>query len=100
MPRDVEIRIRLTQDEFDRWQAAAGTVHTVEEWARRMCNYALRIEVEGSRASFGRRRLLEEVAWRQCAWCGGWLESRTIRRIYCSDTCRVQAWRSRQRRTT
>lgn len=99
MAKRVSVQVSVPASEYDRWAAEAKRRDlSVERWLRTVANFVIAAEVEGERAaSLGRRRLLSSVAM-TCALCGGGLgQSRTIRKLYCSDECRVAAWRMRQR---
>ena len=93
------VRIGLPEFEFQRWETEAQRQNlTVDEWLRRVGNFVLDAEVEGTKViSTGRRRMLASIAMK-CAWCGDGLGvDRSLRKKYCSDNCRVLAWRMRKR---
>jgi hypothetical protein len=99
MAHRVEVTVSVPLSEYESWEAQAKRYGMpVAEWLRRVGNFVLAAEVEGTReVTTGRRRMLAAVAMK-CAWCGGGLGTdRSIRRIYCTDSCRVLAWRMRQR---
>jgi hypothetical protein len=92
--------LEVPEEELERWEAEAkhrGV--TVESWARRMLRFVLEAEIEGeTTVTLERQRRLDSEAFR-CAYCGGPFGTRnaTLRRRYCSDVCRVRAWRQRSR---
>jgi hypothetical protein len=95
----VTVRIGVPESEFERWETEARRQNmTVDEWLRRVSNFVLDAEVEGAKViSTGRQRMLASIAVK-CAWCGDGLGvNRSIRKKYCSDNCRVLAWRMRKR---
>jgi hypothetical protein len=101
MARRTRIEVAAPEAEHAKWAAEAKRRGmTVERWLRTVANFVIAAEVEGeSVGSLGRRRMLADVAM-TCALCGRALgSSRTIRKQYCSDECRVAAWRMRQRST-
>jgi len=93
------LRIEVPEKELERWEAEAKHRGVrVESWARRMLRFVLEAEVEGeTTVSLGRQRRLASEAFK-CLWCGGpfGTPTATARRRYCSDVCRVRAWRFRQ----
>jgi hypothetical protein len=97
--KPIVVEVAVPPSEHLRWAAEAER-RGVElgEWLRLQANFALDAEVEGERrASLGRRRLLAEIAF-DCVNCGRPLDrSRSVRKRYCSDQCRVAAWRMRRR---
>jgi hypothetical protein len=94
------VKVSVPDSEYERWEAEAQRrqMRDVGKWLRVLANFAIDAEVEGEPvASLGRRRHLAEVAMR-CVTCGaplGYL--RSARKRYCSDACRVAAWRQRRR---
>jgi hypothetical protein len=97
--RRIVVNVSVPPSEYERWKAEADHRQIeVGDWLRLQANFALDAEVEGERrASLGRRRVLAEVAL-DCVTCGRALgQNRSIRKRYCSDACRVAAWRMRQR---
>jgi hypothetical protein len=99
MTRHVVVEVSVPVSEYEVWYDEARRRQLpVGDWLRILGNFALDAEVEGERvASLGRRRLLAEVAM-DCVFCGKALGyQRTARKRYCSDACRVGAWRMRLR---
>ncbi len=99
--RHVTVRVSTPISEYELWLSEArrrGLEDDVGKWLRMLANYAIAAEVDGERpASLGRRRRLAEVAM-TCVNCGKALGmNRSARKRYCSDLCRVTAWRMRQR---
>jgi hypothetical protein len=93
------LTIEVPEEELERWEAEAKHRGIqVESWARRMLRFVLEAEVAGeTTVTLGRQRRLAAEAFK-CMWCGGPLGTRTatLRRRYCSDVCRVRAWRYRR----
>ena len=99
MAKRTRIEIAVPEADHAKWAAEAERRGmTIERWLRTVANFIIAAEVEGERVgSLGRRRMLADVAM-TCALCGREFDSsRTIRKQYCSDECRVAAWRMRQR---
>jgi hypothetical protein len=99
MAKRIRIEVAVPEADHVKWAAEAERRGmTVERWLQTVANFVIAAEVEGERVgSLGRRRMLADVAM-TCALCGSELSpSRTIRKQYCSDECRVAAWRMRQR---
>jgi hypothetical protein len=95
------VKVSVPVSEYELWLTEAqrrGLKDDVGKWLRVLANYAIAADVDGERpASLGRRRRLAEVAM-ACVNCGKALGmNRSARKRYCSDVCRVTAWRMRQR---
>jgi hypothetical protein len=99
--KHVTVKVSAPVSEYELWLIEAqrrGIKDDLGKWLRVVANYAIAAEVDGERpASLGRRRRLAEVAM-NCVNCGTALGmKRSARKRYCSDVCRVTAWRMRQR---
>ena len=102
---DVEILLRVPEPEFFDWNRAAFHAETdLQTWVRRVVNHHL--AVPAPRA--GNRPLPNQpdaLHWRDdedirmsCEYCGFDLDfTATRRKRFCSDVCRVRAWRLRKR---
>jgi hypothetical protein len=92
--------IRVPATELRRWQDQADREgDTFDHWLRRVVNFVLDAEVEGTQSvTLGRqRRLVTEI--RKCVWCGAGLGPPVdVRKRYCSGLCRVRAHRERRAR--
>jgi hypothetical protein len=79
-----DVQVELTQAEWEAWLAATGG--EVDRWVRNAVRRSLE---EG---------IVEVPLADACRYCGEPLSVfRTIRRMYCSQRCRVYWWRSRRR---
>jgi hypothetical protein len=96
-----EIKIELDDDRYRRWVIAAGRSNTpaVEEWVSSLIDRVIAAEAPGRR-----NPVLHELdppplpEVRSCQLCGSPLAAdTTLRRTYCSDLCRVRAWRRKRR---
>jgi predicted nucleic acid-binding Zn ribbon protein len=98
----VRVQIRVPPTEFQRWTDHAERERLeLDHWLRRIVNFVLDAEIDGTKSvTLGhQRRLITEV--RKCVWCGRALPPPIdVRKRYCSDSCRVRAWRARRRAST
>jgi hypothetical protein len=86
----------VDDEEYAAWKAEADRYELpVGDWALRVIRYMLETDSMRRPPSInGRRRPLASEAM-DCLWCGQALPKPfTVRRRYCSDRCRVEAWRS------
>ena len=91
------ITLNLLDAEYDAWRKEASRYQLgVDEWVRRAVRLFLQVEIEGTTTITGRPKRLS-AAVMQCEQCGAGLGGSTVRRRFCSDLCRVRAWRGRQR---
>ena len=95
-------RVTLTvpDAEYDAWQNEARHHRVpVADWIRRALRLVLESEIQGTTTITGGRKRLSSAVMK-CEWCGGGLgvSNPTLRRRFCSDPCRVKAWRTRKRR--
>jgi len=90
------INLEVPAEELAEWEAAKAEDESLDHWVRRSLNFLLNAEVEGELSvTLGRqRRLIRAVG--TCVWCGKRLRTRDPRARYCSDLCRVTAWRHRR----
>ena len=99
IPRgSVWAHLALPASELGRWEdAALRQKLSLTEWVRRVSNYAAATGLGGdAETTLGRISMASLIT--RCAWCEDELPGdATIRRIYCSDACRVLAWRARRR---
>lgn len=92
------ISVRVSRDEYETWVGHAQTRGIpVAEWVYRAVRLVLEADLPGTTTITGRpKRLLSRAV--KCHWCGAGFEgAATRRRRYCSDVCRVRAWRARTR---
>jgi hypothetical protein len=110
------IPVQVSEAEFARWNAAAQRKRmSVDAWVRTTINEYLRAAAgaDGPRRAANSEqepahRRSRPLAWddevddlRECEYCGWWLDlDATRRKRYCSDTCRIRAWRFRRRART
>lgn len=88
------VSIRVSADELEQWRGHATTQQIpLGEWIYRAVRLVLETDILETTTITGRpKRLLSRVV--KCVWCGGQLGPRaTRRRRFCSDACRVRAWR-------
>lgn len=93
------IQLFVPNNEFAAWERTKAEDEPIDFWIRRAINFMLTAEVEGTTSvTLGhQRKLIREVG--TCVRCGERLRTRDPRARYCSDRCRVAAWRARQLRT-
>jgi hypothetical protein len=90
----------VPESELRLWNAEARKRgYTTAEWIRRMGNLVVGTGVAaGLEAPVGVLAMAAMID--QCQWCRADLPGdATIRRRYCSDLCRVAAWRARRKHT-
>jgi ferredoxin len=92
------ITVTVSDSEHSRW-AKEARHHELPlgAWIRRTVRLVLETEIEGTTTITGRPKRLSAALMR-CELCGRGLGSSTVRRRFCSDVCRVKAWRAKQRR--
>jgi hypothetical protein len=91
------VTLTISDLEYARWKAEASHHQLVlGVWIRRAVRLVFETEIEGSITITGRPKRLSAVVVK-CEWCGGGLGSATVRKRFCSDPCRVKAWRVRKR---
>src|SRR5437660_1125700 len=99
MPEPI-VAIMLEEGEHRRWVAAAGRAgQPVDRWVRDLINRVVDAERAGRRVAVMRELIPPTPPQepRKCEVCGQALSARaTSRRLYCSDACRVRAWRRRK----
>lgn len=89
--------MRVPEDELQKWQGHASTQGMpIGEWIYRAVRLVLETDVPGTTTITGKpKRLLSRVM--TCSWCDRKLDqTATRRRKYCSEKCRVRAWRARE----
>jgi hypothetical protein len=101
---EIEVSVRVSEAEFLAWNRAAFKArYELEDWLRIVVNEKLRQRAPRSspRPEPARRRPLEPLEDEppyQCEYCGWMFDfTATRRKRYCSDDCRVKAWRLRKR---
>jgi hypothetical protein len=95
------VTVELQDEDYARARNHAATLGLrPDAWICEAVNLVLYGELpETDRLTGRRQRLTARVG--RCWWCGGDLGNvRTRRRRYCSDPCRVKAWRRRRRLET
>jgi hypothetical protein len=95
----VPLTLQVPDNEFRRWEAEA--LHfgiPVADWASRAVTLVLDTEIPGTETLARKPKRLSSAVMK-CKKCGGPLggDPPTLRRRYCSDICRVRAWRARRR---
>jgi hypothetical protein len=104
----VTIEILLPQDEWLDWNRAAVRAKSdLPNWVRMVVNTA-QTPRDVPRRRRAPRETPEPLHWedemayeRRCGYCGVLFDyDVTRRKRYCSDVCRVRAWRVRKRRDT
>jgi hypothetical protein len=98
------VELRLQREEWLDWNRAAQKAGlSLPDWIHTRVNAARAKGTPASKAALYTE--IEALAWEDeasyalnCGYCGGRLYAETRRRRYCSDRCRVRAWRVRKRR--
>ena len=92
----VRVVIQVPEAEFERWEAHRPPDEPIGHWVRRAIGFLTTAEIEGTTSvTLGsRRKLIREIG--ACVRCGGRLRTRDPRARYCSDACRIAAWRERR----
>jgi hypothetical protein len=95
---DEMIRLSLDDMERARWQHEAERYDLpLDAWVIRVVRHMLDMQRKQMGPSVRGRPWSAAGEAALCRWCGRVLPTWvTVRRRYCSDVCRVQAWRSRQ----
>lgn len=94
----VPVMFLVPEPELKGWDAEARRLgESIEDWIRRMGNFVVATGLsDGSETPLGRATLSSLMS--RCHYCEEDLPGlSTVRRRYCSDICRVQAWRARRR---
>jgi hypothetical protein len=99
----IEIPVRVSEEEFVAWsRRALQTKSELPAWVRTVVNHALaaptpRKPRPTARTGSALHWLDDEHAY-ACDYCGFDLDyTATRRKRFCSDVCRVRAWRVRKR---
>lgn len=99
----IEVSIRVSEEEFAAWNRRALRTDTdLSGWVRAIVNLALaeptpRPPRSTAPIALALHRLDEEPPY-SCEYCGFDFDfTATMRRRFCSDLCRVKAWRLRKR---
>lgn len=98
--RPVRVELTVPASELSRWSKEARRQQLrTEDWVRRLANLALAAGLSSDVTTAGERAMVDLMT--SCVWCSADLPGdSTIRRMYCSDRCRVLAWRDRRRSNT
>jgi hypothetical protein len=99
----VDVPLSIPEEEFLAWNRAAfKTRNDLHSWVRMVVNRALASPTPrpGARSVEHPQALhwLDDDPHRPCEYCGLRLDfTATRRKRFCSDVCRVNAWRLRKR---
>jgi hypothetical protein len=102
--RNVELSVFVSEAEFVDWNRAAERAGAdLSTWVRTLVNARLVAPIQPVERSPAARpgtplRWLDEGGWRSCEYCGDYLDfTATRRKRFCSEVCRVKAWRFHKR---
>jgi hypothetical protein len=93
------VGVEVPTREFNRWNKQAQAEHLdLPDWMRTTLNryVAEREEMRNLGAQPVRSAGSEALAL-HCDWCGIRIPTGTVRRRFCTDRCRVSAWRAARR---
>lgn len=92
------VRLGITEAEARLWSKEAGHLGIpLSDWIRRVVAYVVATRLEHLHGTtLGRAAMTTLLTG--CSWCETELPgTSTVRRLYCSDRCRVQSWRAQRK---